>query len=231
MRVGITLRTMQASSYHDPRDALSHDWIRYAEKMGWMPIMIPNALEDLGGWLDAVGPIDAFILSNGNNVDLPGRSVEDRSPLRDRTESLILDFALQHQKKLLGVCRGFQFINAYFDGEVDRVDPKKHVATEHVVELEKSLNERGWGDQVLVNSFHQYGVLYDRCAACLDVLATSDDGRYVEMVGHQSKPILGILWHPERAHPASSVTDDIIQTFFRQGIFWGAARSIEKSRQ
>ena len=230
MRVGITLRTVQASGYDEPRDALSHDWVRYSEKMGWTPVMIPNALEDLGRWLEAAGPIDAFVLSNGNNVDIPGRSTEDRSPLRDRTESLILGYALQHQKKVLGVCRGFQFINVYFDGKVDRVDPKKHVATEHVVRLDRSLGGRGWGDELLVNSFHQYGMPHDGCASCLSVLATSDEERYVEMVGHKSKSILGILWHPERAHRASSVTDDIIETFFREGAFWDASNSVEEGR-
>ena len=35
MRVGLTMRVVHPQGYQEPRDAISHDWIRVLEDMGW----------------------------------------------------------------------------------------------------------------------------------------------------------------------------------------------------
>ena len=43
-KIGISLRVVEAPSYDEKRDALSHDWPKLLEKLGFNPIYIPNTL-------------------------------------------------------------------------------------------------------------------------------------------------------------------------------------------
>ena len=78
-KIGITLRTVNASNYDEQRDALSQDWPPFLEKINLTPIFIPNSLDNITEFLDKI-EVDGFILSGGDNVG--------DNPLRDNTEKI-----------------------------------------------------------------------------------------------------------------------------------------------
>lgn len=103
-KIGITLRTGNASNYNEQRDMLSQDWPPLLEKIGLMPIFIPNSLEKISQFLEEI-EVDGFILSGGDNVG--------DDPLRDNTEKKILEYTIAHDLPTFGVCRGMQAINNF----------------------------------------------------------------------------------------------------------------------
>jgi len=91
----------------------------------------------------------------------------------------------------------------------------QHVSSQHEITVlrndRRSLFKEG--DRKLVNSFHNQGVVTETLGRELSILAKSSDG-VVEAIEHQSMPILGIMWHPER--PRSDVEFDkrLVSSFF-----------------
>ena len=125
---------------------------------------------------------DGFVLSGGNDI---GSIFE-----RDNLEMAILEYSSEHQLPLLGICRGMQIINDFQGGSHKRIGG--HVATKHHVKGKLTENQ-----DRQVNSFHEYAITLSTLGSDLEVLAICTDG-VVEAIGHQKKPWLGIMWHPER---------------------------------
>ena len=82
-RIGISLRIVESTNYLEKRDALSHDWPPLIEKLGALPIFIPNTLTKLEEFLEDVD-LDGLILSGGDDVG--------KNPERDLCEKKIIDF-------------------------------------------------------------------------------------------------------------------------------------------
>ena len=112
---------------------------------------------------------------------------------RDSVELKILNWALKMNKKILGVCRGHQLINAYLGGDL-------------VQDLHKNLNVRHRGDHKLiyltedslikslfhkVNSLHHQGVI----KAGEGLIPTSEFKGVFESC--ESKNIITVQFHPE----------------------------------
>lgn len=51
-KIGISLRVVEATSYNEKRDALSHDWSAFLEKLNIVPILIPNTLSNIESFLN-----------------------------------------------------------------------------------------------------------------------------------------------------------------------------------
>ena len=116
--VGVSLRVVEATGYVEPRDAISHDWIRFLALHGMTPLLIPNVLSAPVDYIERMN-VSALLLSNGNSVgpldDTERRLVgDDASVERDSTERALIDFAIESGMPLLGVCRGMQMIQTYF---------------------------------------------------------------------------------------------------------------------
>lgn len=225
MRVGLTMRVVHPQGYQEPRDAISHDWIRVLEDMGWSPRLIPNGLSDVAGMVDE---IDALILTGGNDLtaDLSGLDageVRDTAPERDRQEARLLQEAAQRGLPTIGICRGLQMINCHYGGRLVRVDSVAHVATRHRVRVNGDPWRSLLGDGGDVNSFHNCGVAADGLGAELAAFATSEDGT-VEGLYHRRLPLLGIMWHPERSAPLAAADRALLHRFFSEGSFWNHAQ-------
>ena len=65
-----------------------------------MPILIPNNLIDIKGFLKSIN-LDMLIFSGGDNI---GDDLE-----RDKTEKNMIEFAIENKIPSFGVCRGMQF--------------------------------------------------------------------------------------------------------------------------
>lgn len=224
MRVGLTMRVVHPQGYQEPRDAISHDWIRVLDAMGWSPRLIPNRLSDVAGVVDE---IDALILTGGNDLtaDLSGLDageVRDTAPERDRQEARLLQEAARRGLPTIGICRGLQMINCHYGGRLVRVDSSAHVATRHPVRVADEPWRSLLGPAGDVNSFHSCGVAANGLGTDLVAFATGEDGT-VEGFYHRRLPLLGLMWHPERRDPLDPPDRELLRRLFSEGSFWNHA--------
>ena len=204
LRLGLSMRTVDAQGYVEPRDAIAQDWgvflAAHLPECTWMPI--PNLGEGVGAYVEEWG-INALVLTGGNDIG--------DSPLRDATETALLSTG----HPVLGICRGFQMIQCFFGGALTAVDRSVHVAKDHPVETTSALRaylnvpmEPLW----TVNSYHGSGIRRDALADGLEPLATCADGT-VEAAIDKTHRRLGIMWHPERHSEPTALEIPLIRRF------------------
>lgn len=188
--VAVSQRVIQNLSYPERRDALDQRWTELLGSLGFVPVPIPNRLENVAAWFEAVEP-QAVVLTGGNT--LAGLSREDEeAPERDQTEMLVANLSQQQELPILGVCRGCQLLAQKYGATIELTD--NHVAVRH------NLQQEGEEFPAIVNSFHRYQVSPENFPVLLRAVAWSDDGS-VEAFRDSSERVLGIMWHPEREMP------------------------------
>ena len=179
---------------------------------------VPNyvaAIEAVGLWplvtLDRAeaAACDGLLLPGGGDIDPPLYGAVDAGsrdidrPL-DEAQLAALDAFVQAKKPVLGICKGHQVINVYFGGGIIQ-DLNAAVVTAHrydgqdsiheIVTAESSLLASFYGPRLTVNSAHHQGL--GTIGAGLRATAWSPDG-VVEAVEHDTLPVLGTQFHPER---------------------------------
>lgn len=206
-RIGVTQRVEVVESYGERRDCLDQQWAVLLASLGLSLVPVPNCLENPAAWLTELG-LDGFILSGGNDLSsLPDASRP--APERDRTEEAVLEHAEEQRLPVLGVCRGFQFMNAHLGGRL--VPVEGHVASRHgVTPVPAEPLFAGFGD---VNSFHDWGVLGEGLAGELIPGAHCADGT-VEAARHRTLPWVCVMWHPERESPFLEADQALLKTIF-----------------
>lgn len=186
-------RVERLESRAESRDGLDQGWAGFCSAIGMGLVPIPNRLDSLDAWLVRLQP-SAVILTGGNDVVFPPYT-ESACPDRDRTEKLLVEWAISERIPVLAVCHGFQFLNVFFGGRLSRL--QGHVRTMHAIEWYPAIGDAPC-PLVEVNSYHAFGIGPDDLAPCLAPLARSHDGS-VEAAMHRTSPIIAIMWHPERA--------------------------------
>lgn len=202
-RIGITQRVVYFEDIEERRDMLDQRWYDFAQKAGLRLLPIPNQLQDLTDYIEDLD-IEGFIFSGGNNVGLLGKELikgktiqdDDVAYERDKTEQVILEGAIKEEKPVIGVCRGLQFINAFFKGKQNEVDSEIHVANDHNVQFTDGGWQQIYGSSNTVNSYHRFGIFETDLAGQLTPTAKFEE--QVEAFQHQQYKIFGMMWHPER---------------------------------
>ncbi len=185
--IGISLRVTNADKYAEKRDSLSHDWPLLFEQLGFFPLFIPNTLSDISAFLDEM-KVSGLILSGGDNVG--------DEPLRDKTEKIIIDYAMSHSIPLIGICRGMQVINSFFGGKVRILDNSTHVNKSHLLNFKNHILLKT--DSIEVNSFHHNVIDPTNLGKNLSPFAISKIDNTIEGFFHNELQIFGVMWHPER---------------------------------
>ncbi len=197
-RIAISQRYDQVPGRDEWRNALDAKWIELLESIGFLPILLPSHLSDVGGYLRDLA-IDGLILSGGNDI---GTALP-----RDYIETEALAYADEKNIPVLGICRGMQFLCKSKGGNLQPCEG--HVARYHKLQGEWA-QENGF---IEVNSYHNKAIFKDSIPACFDILATTVDD-VVEACRHKEKPWLGIMWHPEREYPFRHVDFTLIKHHF-----------------
>ena len=179
------MRVTEAANYHEPRDSISHDWMRVLFAWGMTPILIPNVAIEASELLEFHAP-DCLIFTGGEDLGV--------SEIRDSTEIMLLECAIEKKLPVFGVCRGLQLINSYFGGNQDTIE--NHVATRHPVYFSTAW-KKYYGTKASVNSYHKISIPQYALATELAVMA-SDVAGNVEAAIHKTLPISAVMWHPER---------------------------------
>ena len=107
--------------------------------------------------------------------------------------------SLWRKKPVLGICRGLQVLNVFFGGTLIQDLPGHSQAAGrdrlHRVRTAPSPLQDLFGETLVVNSAHHQAA--DRLGQGLRAVQWAIDGT-VEAVIHQSLPVWGVQWHPER---------------------------------
>lgn len=152
---------------------------------------------------------DGLILCGGGDLEssLFGQENQGSDPpdqARDQAELALFDAFFRAGKPILGICRGMQVINVALGGDLIQDLPSdslpfhrgKDYSLVHLVRAaEGSLLHRLYGSVFPVNSFHHQVI--DKPGRGLKVTAWSEGG-FAEALEHESLPILGVQFHPER---------------------------------
>lgn len=184
MRVVVyTQRVELIGSYNECRDSADQNIPRFIQTCGYLPVPVPNVVEDLEGFVGCIKP-SGVMLTGGNSLLKYGGT----APERDRTDAEMIRLAQKHKIPIYGFCRGMQSILDYFGCNLKNVSG--HVAVRHRVCGE-------WGE-FEVNSYHNQACT--QIKEPLKATAVSDDGM-IEAVECIEQKIIATMWHPEREKP------------------------------
>ncbi len=210
---------------HKMAACLENDLARYLSRPDVMPILIADL--EYERLQETLQDMDGFVLQGGADVspETYGHKHLDPEkwpgdPHRDRHELKVLEFAVNHNKPVLGICRGCQLINVHFGGtlyqdlltefgtrQVHR-DPILYDQVHHRI----AFTPGGFLTEVYpynpddvakdqVNSVHHQGIR--ELGRDLKVEAVCPDDQLVEAVSYKDlrqKFVLGVQWHPEFSH-------------------------------
>jgi len=223
------MRVVQAMGYHEPRDAISQDWISFLSEVGVAPILVPNGLPDVEAFAH-MQQASCLILTNGNDIH-PARYGGVAEPgkhyalERDATEFALYEWARTLHIPVVAVCRGFQLLNVAHGGSLVRVPDEahgglSHVKASHSVHIcDRQLMTDAQSENAQVNSFHNQGVIHAGLGKGLTPFAETKDGM-IEGVYSRQYPVLAMQWHPERPGPDSYLQQTMAVRFIREGAWW-----------
>lgn len=164
---------------------------------GGVPVMALSA-EDAE---DYAALCDGFISTGSHEFSpVPGLLSYEENARRNVSEHKLQRAFIAAGKPIFGICMGMQQLNVVFGGDLRKdfrlAEGVEHNLAQHPVETaEGSLLNRLFGTGFWVNSLHNVRV--DTLAPCLRPTAISPDG-VVEAFEHESLPIYGFQFHPER---------------------------------
>lgn len=150
---------------------------------------------------------DALLLPGGGDITPAFFGQKNQGSRNMDTELDIiqlqaLDFFVKREYPVLGICKGIQIINVYFNGTIIQdLKQAPHHAWDNgdkvhsSAALPDSLLFSLYGRRFNVNSAHHQGI--GKVGHSLSVIQTSDDN-IIEGIVHDTLPVIGVQWHPER---------------------------------
>lgn len=196
-RIGLTQRVEYIEEILERRNALSQEWEHFAKECGFLPIILPNE-KDLALEIVENLQLEGLIFTGGNDLVAYGGNAKER----DDTEKVLLQYALQKEIPLLGVCRGMELILHYFLVPLREVEG--HIRVEHEL---KSGN--------FVNSYHSLAGMKEDAKKEFLIQEVCKKDDVVEQIQHKKyKNIYGMMWHPERYHPFRKQDIEFISQIF-----------------
>lgn len=209
-KIGISLRVIKAENYSEKRDGLSQDWPEFFKKIDAIPIFIPNTLDNVESYLDNIR-INGIILSGGDNIG--------DNPERDITETKLIQYGIDNDLPMFGVCRGMQMINHFFNGTIKTNSSKDHVNNPHKIKILNNIFSIILNSELItVNSFHNNIIDDKNLGKDLNVFARTFFDNSIEGIFHKKYRILGVMWHPEREQHKND--ELILKHIFHDDDFW-----------
>ena len=173
---------------------------------GLQPVVATELPTEEGLTLDDFA---ALLLPGGGDVD-PSLFVQENCGSRiiekdlDIAQLHMTDLFVKAKKPILGICKGCQVLNIYFKGTIiqDLENNVHHQSYQGEAVKHKATTEPGnvmydlfGGEEIVINSSHHQAI--DQLGEGMRICQYSDD-HVIECIRHESLPILGVQWHPER---------------------------------
>lgn len=215
--IGIVPRVMTYSNNYKIQVNLSY--LTPFDKRGVSAIILPLNNPNI---LELLELCDGFLLPGGDDIDPTcynqtnelGLS-KDIDPALDKIDKIVLEYAVQNKKPVLGICRGCQSIAAFLGGSLHQdIDYAKlvHEAIDHqhmVNTMPNTPVSHLFPVEFMTNSYHHQVV--NELPQGFVVTHTHQD--VIEGIIHTELPIFGVQWHPERmeAKETESIFDWFIE--------------------
>lgn len=173
---------------------------------------------------------DGYLLTGGHDVspslygEIPHSTVE-ACDKRDFMEKIVLSYAIEVDKPVLGICRGIQFINVYLGGSLYQDLPTQfNSKTEHhmtkpydkVCHMVSVVNDTPLFelikiDKIGVNSYHHQAI--KELSESLSAMAISEDGLIEAVYMPNKKFVWAVQWHPEFSFKTDEYSRKILEKF------------------
>ena len=156
-----------------------------------------------------------FIPGSGTNIDptyYGGQPFDPPEPVDEYAlDAKLIQFFLDRNRPIFGICGGLQAINVFLGGTLKRVPDSKNHSTSikvtnrndveldyknHVIKIAKDsfVYDVFGAEKATVNSYH--GWCIDKLAPGLSIAAQTEDG-VIEAIEWKEKKIFATQWHPE----------------------------------
>lgn len=192
---------------------LTHDASYYIEALKKQNVnpVVSREIED-------AAEFDGLLLPGGGDISpifyhRKNRGSHNICISEDIIQILLFHRFLELEKPILGICKGMQLINVALGGTLIQVLPTQNLHAYHnkdryhpTTALQGSILHRLYGSAFITNSAHHQAV--SSLGQNLKVTQTALDGT-IEGIEHNSLPILGVQWHPERLSQIPNSDDDI----------------------
>ena len=204
----LSQRLTEETNYKENREALDVRVGKLIAECDFVPVPV-SIYADTKTYFYSFHP-QGIILTGGNDLEIvaPGNRL---SKERDRLEQSLINIGLENDLPIFGICRGAQMLAHFFDGVLEKHNGHANVV--HPIEVNpESILSVFHSQTKLVTSHHQF------CVTKIDeklfrISARADD-KTIEAFEHKEKPIMGIMWHPERVEPFHSGDISLIKNFF-----------------
>ena len=121
--VGLTMRIEDLSKNDERRDCIDQRWYNFLDTCNLRPILIPNLEYFVSE--KHLNKLSGIILTGGNSLSHLGGN----APEREVVEKKLIKYAIEKKLPLMGVCRGMQVLQNYYDVPIKNIDG--HVGTRH----------------------------------------------------------------------------------------------------
>ncbi len=209
--IGLTSYVEQAAwgVWEAPAALVPLSYVRAVQNAGGRPLVLPPHDGPVDATLEA---LDGLVLVGGADID-PASYGATRHPEttgtrpdRDRSETALLEGAMERDMPVLAICRGMQLLNVCRGGDLEQHLEDASVAATHKQapgvfarhDVKVAADSRLGsilGERALVLSHHHQA---PRCLGRdLEAVAWADDGTVEALEDRSRRLLLGILWHPE----------------------------------
>jgi N5-(cytidine 5'-diphosphoramidyl)-L-glutamine hydrolase len=195
-------------TYHEIREALDIRVAEFLSKCGFLTVPVPLHAINTSDF-NSIRPF-GILLTGGNDLACvaPDNAL---SLARDSVDRSLIDYGLENNIPIFGFCRGMQMIAYYFSGKLNRCD--HHAGTRHAVTVTpNTLLHTTHPETMNVNSYHDFSVV-EINKDLFHISALAENG-VIEAIEHRVRPIMGIMWHPERNTHFLSEDLNLFKSFF-----------------
>ncbi len=198
------MRRSDACGYYEPREGAALSWTNFMQKT--MPdatwVLLPSIGKDIIKTVESFR-INAIILTGGEDIGI--------NHIRDESETALTEYCISKNYPLLGICRGMQFLQTFFGGELSSLPSSKHVATRHNIYFNENIFKTC--RKYEVNSFHNKGIKEAKLSPEFTPLAVDEIGNIEAFLSIKHR-LMGMMWHPERDENPTETDILLIRKFF-----------------
>lgn len=189
------------SRYHNHLFFIKENYIRWLEKSFLLEIVLPSSLSY---YEDIAHQCDALLLLGGDDIhpSLYDQTLHYYTNLEnqniEKMDFSLISAFLKEKKPIIGICRGIQLLNVFFNGTLIQHITDYKTVINHEKQIHKivinhdSFFAKYFPLTLYVNSYHHQCI--KQIGHTLSIAAISEDG-FIEAI--ESDSILAVQWHPE----------------------------------